>query len=181
VTHNTTPKRRKPNAKTKETQIDRGQKTSLNDHIYKRKKTKIIVLITEHGWIHSNIKAERLLHYKVIDIAYQNIISLLSFISLIEIFEFYRWLRSFNSFFVNGDARLGSGLLKYTNFTSVRLKSLIKEWIQINMLYLGSLLHVDVKTVAYFKLWRLFVGSRHFHRDYKWLTKFNRLFCQWGC
>ena len=34
------------------------------------------------------------------------------------------------------------------------------------MLYLGSLLHVDVKTVAYFKHWWLFVSSALSSRIY---------------
>jgi hypothetical protein len=57
-------------------------------------------------------------------------------------------------FYFHGDARLGSRLLKYEIFRGRRqnVSTILKNsLIQKNMLYLGSLLHGDVKTVAYFK------------------------------
>jgi hypothetical protein len=84
------------------------------------------------------------------------------YFSLIDMFDLL-WVRHFYMnfiddlgvpivFFFIGDARLGSALLKYEIFRSesVNLLSPKNVWIQINMLYLGSLLHIDVKTVAYF-------------------------------
>jgi hypothetical protein len=65
-------------------------------------------------------------------------------------------------FFLNGDARLGSGLCENMKFSEPKVKACVynpqkKVCVQIIMLNLGSLLDVDVKTVACFKR-RLFVS-----------------------
>jgi hypothetical protein len=59
-------------------------------------------------------------------------------------------------FLINGDARFGFGLLNM-RFLEAKVEvcicNLKKSVDTINTMYLGSLLHVDVKKVAYFNHW----------------------------
>jgi hypothetical protein len=69
-------------------------------------------------------------------------------------------------FIFNENDSLGFWMLLYDVYSGESQSVCpIKVWIQINMLYLGSVLHWEVKTVAYFKHWGLLLVRGTFIRN----------------